>query len=225
MYVTQLVEQVGSCSGRLREAVGVGLVDHDPLDAVLGHRAAGLLDRVGGGLGERGCRGGVQGGGSALVAGARPAPAETDAMRAPTRTELFTETTSRMSRDISMMPNSSSTSRGVTRAASTATAPRWSRDATLALNAPWSLRPLSGPGQTSSGPDSPRTTVTVCPKIERCRMAKRDFCPRVWTSSPSGPNRPQPSVASGRRPQLGARMRLLAVHGAVDALLARRSAR
>ena len=45
-------------------------------------------------------------------------------MRAPTRTELLTDTTSRINSDISMMPKRMRQISGVTRAASTATAPR-----------------------------------------------------------------------------------------------------
>ena len=67
-----------------------------------------------------GALGGVHGDGE-HVAG--PAPAETDAMRVPTWTELLTDTTSRISRDISMMPNSTNAKTGVSSAASTATAP------------------------------------------------------------------------------------------------------
>src|SRR4051794_26839579 len=53
-----------------------------------------------------------------------PAAARAEAVRAPARTELLAETTSRISSDISMMPKSITNSSGVTRAASTATAPR-----------------------------------------------------------------------------------------------------
>ena len=65
--------------------------------------------------------GGVHGAG-VHVAG--PRPAWVDAMRVPTWTELDTETTSRMYSDISMMPNKMSVSSGVSKAASTAAAPR-----------------------------------------------------------------------------------------------------
>ena len=71
-----------------------------------------------------GAVGGVQGDG-VQVAG--PAPAATEAIRVPTWTELETDTTSRMNSDISMIPNRTSMSSGVSRAASTAAAPRWSR--------------------------------------------------------------------------------------------------
>src|SRR3954454_22081495 len=71
-----------------------------------------------------GAVGGVHGAG-VQVAG--PALAWVEAIRAPTCTELETETTSRMYSDISMIPNRTSASSGVSKAASTAAAPRWSR--------------------------------------------------------------------------------------------------
>ena len=66
----------------------------------------------------------VVGGGGRRTHVPGPAPAAADATRAPVRTELFVETTSRIIRDISMMPRTRIMSNGVTMAASTATAPR-----------------------------------------------------------------------------------------------------
>jgi hypothetical protein len=56
-----------------------------------------------------------------------PAPASVAAIRAAARTWLVTPEASLIRSDISMMPKTRSISRGVTRAASTATAPRSER--------------------------------------------------------------------------------------------------
>ena len=88
---------------------------------------------------------GLHGGGSAeawQMPG--PAPAETEATRPPTRTALETATVSRISSDISMIPRTNKKRIGVTRAASTATAPRSPRLRVLNMAHPLSMNEMGG---------------------------------------------------------------------------------